>query len=556
MNFFNLISIFVFANVLVACNLKESFNPNDPKNICGGTSSSELAPTLVDTLIEKSVLLNGYIEFDLKVKVRNCTIDDLTNLDISFIGANNTSEVSALTPQISTLGRNELSDFVNVGRYKITTDKLTSDTFNFSLQSESNSWNESISASYNTIKPSFKVVAKDLSISSGSKFSDGDKSLDPGENFSFYFELKNLSITDISDVNVTISSSNNNFVLNSGNSITLGSLTQSQVLTSPGQTQVSISANAIKGTNFNLNVSIVDGFSQTWDSTLPFQISSDGAARISVQTLDLNSGMEFAGFNTYQGNWFIFVQTSTGLNFYKKEPHSSSWNLECSSLILGQYRNLAVDAEFYYIGKYAGIEKISRSNCAFVSSFSPKSISSYSDRFNSISYANGNETFNLSQNNGVLHYRGNSDDFRHISSSLAGSITYYTFENLNPSETMFSSTIDSSNTGYIFGLQYLSFQKYKLHYWIKTISDNSYLHGIDLPTSTYPDLLNTKTFTRLSDGSEKDLIFATQSDNGGTITFYPLYYFNKYPDYCDPSWPNCFYHTKFIVSPSKLKTNL
>lgn len=558
MKILRLLITFTLVSFLVSCNLEEAFNENDPKNICGGISSSNIAPTPTSPLIENSVLHNGYIEFDLKVKVQNCTIQDLTNLDVSIVSAKNSTAVSASTPQIASLERNEKSDYISLGRYKVTTDKLSIDTLSFTLQSGSETWNKSLSVSYAKITPKFKVVAKNLSITSGSKFSDGDGVLDPGENFSFNFELQNLSITDISSLNVTLTSNSDKFTINSGGTISVGNITQNEVHTSATQTQVSVSDSASKGLSTSFSVAITDGHAQSWSSSLSFQVSSGGMARIRVQSLDLASGDEFAGFGTYNGMWFIAVDSSTGVKFYKKEPYASSWTLDCTYSTGTHYRNLAVDASYYYIGKSGGIDRVTRGTCSNTYNFTPSSISSYSDDFYSISYANGRMTFTLAHSNGMIHYKGSSQDYRHIASDFSGTITYWTFNNLNDYEVTFSSTIPASGDGYIYGLEYLSYHKYKMNFWYysSTSDSGSYLHYTNLPISSYPDLLNTKVYTSLEGGSGKDFIFATQDDNGGTIKFYPLYFNNPYPNYCDSSWPNCFYYTSFQVNNSVLSTSI
>lgn len=136
--------IFGILKLAVSCNLKESFNPNDPKHIFGGISSSSLAPSISDAQISNSTLEDGYIEFDLKIKVRNCTIDGLSNLEISFNNSAHAIAINAKTIHVLTLGRDESSDYLSVGWYKICKDKLdASDTFNFKIQNASNSWIDS-----------------------------------------------------------------------------------------------------------------------------------------------------------------------------------------------------------------------------------------------------------------------------------------------------------------------------------------------------------------------------------------------------------------------------
>ena len=548
---------FTLVSCLVSCNLEEAFNENDPKNICGGISSSNIAPTPTSPLIENSVLHNGYIEFDLKVKVQNCTIQDLTNLDVSIVSAKNSTAVSASTPQIASLERNEKSDYISLGRYKVTTDKLSIDTLSFTLQSGSETWNKSLSVSYAKITPKFKVVAKNLSITSGSKFSDGDGVLDPGENFSFNFELQNLSITDISSLNVNLTSNSDKFTINSGSSISIGNITQYEVHTSATQTQVSVSDSASKGLSTNFSVAITDGHAQSWSSSLSFQVSSGGMARIRVQSLDLASGEQFAGFGTYNGMWFIAVDSSTGVKFYKKEPYASSWTLDCTYSTGTHYRNLAVDASYYYIGKSGGIDRVTRGTCSNTYNFTPSSISSYSDDFNTISYNNGIGTFNLTHSNGTLHYRGSSNDFRTVPVTFTGTIYYWDMNNLHDPEVMFASTTSSSG-GNILGLEYVSYKKYRMNFWYDSTLENktSYLHYTNFPTSTYPDLLNTKAFFLLYGGSGKDIVVATQSDSGGTIKFYPLYFNNPYPNYCDSRWPHCYYHSTYQANTSELTTTI
>ena len=399
---------FAFVNLLVACNLEESVNLNDPKNICGGLAASQVKPRVTNYDLKNATLVNSEIQFDLDLKVQNCTIGELNNLDVSLLSMSNATISSSSTYNFSSsLSKNQESGYVNVASLKINKSGITSDSASIELYNGSDTWTQNKSIDYSRIIPNFVAEVSNVDIVDGASLSNGDEKIDPGEDYTFRLKITGLTNVDVSNITASISSSNADFVISNGSGLSVGTIngkTSSIVSTT---TTVAVGANVSRGDKTTLTATLTDQYGNSWNRTITLTVSPVAPPPPKTQVLSLNSNMTFKGFTSSSTSWHMLVLENMGnsvsyYRIYSKSPSATSWNHTCGWLSTGVRANLAVDGSYFYIGTSSGVERRNKTDCNFVANIVPSTYSydSSRDDFNSGSGVK----FSLNVDNNKLYY--------------------------------------------------------------------------------------------------------------------------------------------------------
>jgi hypothetical protein len=216
---------------------------------------------------------DGKIEFDLQAVFRNCTAQDLPTLQLDEINFSSLESLSASTVMIPSLAKGTSSASIKVGTFR---KGIVMETAVFSAKTDVAGTRQDLFYEISVVdlvKPSLSLSQKEIQITTGSKVSNGDQSIDPGEVLSFKLESENPSKIRLDGLSMVLQSDNTSFSIQESTSIIFGGLEGAEKRSSSLGFNVQVSASAVRGSTANLKVILTDTFNNTWEKVFPASVS-------------------------------------------------------------------------------------------------------------------------------------------------------------------------------------------------------------------------------------------------------------------------------------------